>query len=190
FAYKLPSAPPGTASGPLVSIFNFNGALNYIKIGFVYTRYNNFIDQFPNAASTLTASSTRSLYQYAGGYTNTNTANLQYTSSHVFTSVGTFGSAQTLVRRKALGEWNRFYFTLPDARYAIYGLSSFDLPKSSTNLCSGNINIDAKLNSINSYTVTTTNASPQNFIFSADIFTVNHFMLCKPAVGDQFVFKN
>lgn len=45
------------------------------------------------------------------------------------------------------------------------------------------------MNSINSFTINTPNASPQNFVFSADIFTVNHFLLCKPAVGPQFVYK-
>lgn len=63
------------------------------------------------------------------------------------------------------------------------------MPKDAQSTCTGNINIDSKLNSINSYTITTTNANPQNFVFSADIYTVNHFLLCAPATGDRSVFK-
>ena len=47
--YRVPTTV--TAAGPQVSIFNFNGALQYIKIGFVYTRFNNQLDPVVTAGT-------------------------------------------------------------------------------------------------------------------------------------------
>jgi hypothetical protein len=81
------------------------------------------LDPAPLLANLATVGNLRSLYTIPTGYTG---GQLQYTSSHVFALATTFNTAQNLVRSAlATGGWNRFYFTLPDTRYAIYGLSSF-----------------------------------------------------------------
>ena len=91
----------------------------------------------------------------------------------------TFNTPVPLVRGTAATDFNQLYYRLPDARYAIYGITSFYLPKSATTVCS-TILINSTLNSINSFTVTTPNTTPQDVLFVADIFTVNTDNLCNP----------
>ncbi len=79
---------------------------------------------------------------------------------------------------------------LPDNRYSIFGLTGFNLPKNSKSNCSSTIWINATLDSINTYTVSTPNANPSDFFVSGDIFTVNVDKNCPPpdGVDDRFSF--
>ena len=109
---------------------------------------------------------------------------LLYSSSYMFASVTTFNSAVSVTRPPlphTITEFNQNYFHLPDTRYAIYGLTSFKVPKGASTTCS-TLLMNATLTNIDSYTVTSPNA-PTNVVFKADIFTKNIKDLCKPASG-------
>lgn len=167
---KIPTASPITSedgwtinygaapNGPTVIINNFGGALEYIKIGFVYSRFDDAL-----VATTYPYGST-----------------LLYTSSYIFEKVVKFNTTVP-IKRGALGsitDYNQHYYRLPDTRYAIYGLTAFSLPKSTTTVCGSQIWVNATLTSINTYNMFTPNLSPTNFYFSADIFTLNLDVLC------------
>lgn len=146
-------------SGPNVAFNNPNGAVTYMKVAFVISVMD----------TSFIASS------YPSG------SNMLYSSSYVFTTVTTFNEAVPIVQGTfASAEYNQLYFRLPDNRYAIYGITNFELPNTAS--CS-TILINATLNNIDSYTVTTPNGSPTNFFFVADIFTVNIDTLCRPTSG-------
>ena len=148
-----------TPYGPRVTITNLDNAVEYIKIAFVITR----------VASTA-----------ATGKVLPSGSGLLYSSSQIYTPVTTFNTPVALKQgTTALTDPNLYYYHLPDARYAIYGIHSFDLPKGSNISCS-TILVNATLNNIDSYTVTTPNTSPSDFMFAADIFTVNIDKLCNP----------
>jgi hypothetical protein len=57
-------------------------------------------------------------------------------------------------------------------------VTQFELPKNTNTVCS-TILINATLNSIDTFTMTTPNSNPTNFFFTADIFTVNLDNLCR-----------
>ena len=121
----------------------------------------------------------------ATGYPSTITTTasaLLYSASYIFTQVTTFNQEIAAVNGKAIGaiQYNNYYHHLVDTRYAIYGISMFDLPKTTNTTCS-TILMNATLNNIDSYTVTTPNDNPSNIYFSADIFTKNTDQLCVPS---------
>jgi hypothetical protein len=142
----------GAATGPQVTINNYGGALEWIKIGFVYSRLDEAATDYPLNSDLL------------------------YSSSYIYTQVINFNVTVPL-DPGASGQFNSHYTRLPDARYAIYGLSAFTLPYGNTTSCT-QLYVNATLNSISSYTVTTPNIAPTNVFFSADIFTVNVDVLC------------
>jgi hypothetical protein len=130
--------------------------VEYIKIAFVLSRF----DSQPSYAQT-----------YPSG------SSLLYSSSYVFTTVTTFNTAVPINQGVyGTSAYNQFYYHLPDARYAIYGITWFILPKNSKTSCS-TILLNGTLNSGDTLTVTTPNSNPTAF-FVADIFTVNTDYLC------------
>lgn len=145
--------------GPNVAIYNPNSALEYIKVAFVISRFDIALPTYPMGNSLL-----------------------QYSSSYIYTPVTTFNTAIPLHRGVNL---NPNYYQLPDARYAIYGITSFDLPRNVATSCSV-ISVDATLNNVNSITVNTANSNPTNIYFVGDIFTVNVDNLCAPSNGLPF----
>jgi hypothetical protein len=151
-AVNLVSSP----FGPVVSFYNPNTALEYIKVAFVLSRFDSAI---VNPAGT-----------YPSG------SRLLYTASYIYTPVTTFNSGVAAQRGAT---FNQRYYQLPDARYAIYGITQFDLPKNTNTVCS-TILINATLNSVDTFTITTPNSNPTSFFFVADIFTVNLDNLCNP----------
>ena len=131
-----------------------------MKVAFVHSKYDSGVLYYPTGSAML------------------------YSSSYVFTNVTVFNSG-VAIQQGAFGsttEFNQIYYHLPDARYAIYGITSFNLPQNSNTSCS-TILIDATLNSIDTYTITTPNINPTDFFFQADIFTVNIDNLCRPTVA-------
>ena len=146
-------------SGPHVAFYNPDAALTYIKVAFVYSR----LDYFLTIAG--------------GGSTYPAGSNMLYSSSYVFTNVTTFNTAVAITRATTTTEFNRFYYHLPDTRYAIYGITNFDIPQGAG--CT-TIKVNATLDSIDAFTVTTPNANPANMFFVADIFTKNIDQLCQP----------
>lgn len=143
--------------GPNVAFFNPATALEYIKVVFVISRFDSGL-----AATTYPRGSV-----------------MQYSSSYIYTPVTIFNKAVPVLKGVAL---NPDYYQLPDTRYAIYGVTSFDLPKNTNTSCS-TILINATLDNINTYTMTTPNSNPASFLFVADIFTVNVDRLCAPTDG-------
>jgi hypothetical protein len=129
--------------------------LTYIKVAFVLSRFD-----FGLTATTYPVGSA-----------------MLFSASHVFTRVSTFNSAVAIQHGAiASAAFNQLYYRLPDTRYAIYGITSFELPSSGT--CS-TLQVNATLNSIDTFTITTPNSSPAQFFFAADIFTVNVDQLCR-----------
>ena len=147
--------------GPRVAFYNPDTALTFIKVAFVYSRHDYFL--------TIAA----------GGPTYPSGSNMLYSSSYVFTNVTTFNTAVAITRGTAgsTTEFSQYYYHLPDARYAIYGITNFDIPQGTG--CS-TLKVNATLDSIDAYTVTTPNANPANMFFVADIFTKNIDQLCQP----------
>jgi hypothetical protein len=148
--------------GPAVAFNNPNNAMEFIKIAFVISRLD---DGAGGAAKTYPVGST-----------------LLYSSSYIFTPVSTFNTPVAVVRGTAALAFNRNYYHLPDTRYAIYGITQFFLPKTSSSACT-TISINSTLNSIDAFTITTPNSNPTNFFFEADIFTVNIDRLCVPTAA-------
>jgi hypothetical protein len=105
-------------------------------------------------------------------------SNLLYSSSYVYTPVTTFNTPVPIDQGSSGSptSFNQFYYQLPDARYAIYGITWFILPKNTNTSCS-TILINGTLNGGNTLTITTPNSNPTAF-FVADIFTVNLGALC------------
>ena len=153
-----PAPPPGTPVGPQVSFYNPGLAVTFIKVAFVHSRFDY--------ARTLPAA----VPLYPAG------SNMLYSSSYVFTDVTQFNTA-VAITRGGTGQFSQFYHHLPDARYAIYGLTTFDLPQGAG--CT-TILVNATLDSIDAFTVTTPNLNPANMFFVADIFTKNIDQLCQP----------
>ena len=158
-------AVPG---GPRVAFYNPSGAIAFIKVAFVHSRFD-YRFTFRSGSATTT---------YPSG------SAMLYSSSYVFTNVSTFNSpvainrpADTAAGIALIDNWNRRYYHLPDARYAIYGLTNFDIPQGSG--CT-TLKVNATLNNIDSYTIETPNANPTNMFFVADIFTKNIDQLCQP----------
>ena len=158
----------GTPGGPQVAFYNPNGAITFIKVAFIHSRFDY---QFTFRSGSATAT-------YPSG------SAMLYSSSYVFTNVSTFNSpvaitrpADTTAGIALTNNWNRRYYHLPDTRYAIYGLTNFDIPQGSG--CT-TLKVNATLNSIDAYTIETPNANPTNMFFVADIFTKNVDQLCQP----------
>ena len=152
-----------TPYGPLVYLHNPDSALVYMKMAFVISRFDN--------------------EKIDTGYPSTISPNdpseLLYSSSYIFTQVTSFNTAIAAVNKATIGtiEYNNYYYHLVDTRYAIYGITSFELPKDNTTSCS-TILINATLDNIDTFTVTTPNDNPTNVFFAADIFTKNTDTLC------------
>jgi hypothetical protein len=171
-----------TPAGPTVVVSSQGGALEYIKVAFVYSVMDTAFKPVQPA-------------QYPSIYLESAvtpfTSGLSYSSSYVFTKVSTFNAAVPIQQgdtTKTTGTgltYNQHYMRLPDARYAIYGLTGFSFPRNKNSSCSSNIWVNSTLNSINTYTINTPNSNPTNFWFSADIFTVNVADLCIPADGSS-----
>ena len=153
----------GVPKGPNVAFYNPNLAITYIKVAFVHSR----VDWH------LTAAGGAPTATYPSGSV------MLYSSSYVFTSVSEF-NVPVAINRGTWGSttlFNQNYYHLPDTRYAIYGLTNFDIPQGSG--CS-TIKVNATLDSIDAFTITTPNANPANMFFVADIFTKNIDQLCQP----------
>ena len=154
-----------------MTFYNPDSAVNYIKVAFVHSRFDY---QLTDAAAG------------AGLGTYPSQSNMLYSSSYVFTEVTTLNTAVSItagVITSVTGtdlNFNRRYYHLPDTRYAIYGLTNFEFPTSTS--CT-NIKIDATLNSIDLFTISTLNTGVTNLFFVADIFTKNIDALCQPAAG-------
>lgn len=140
--------PAANPTGPSVSFYNPNAAITFIKVAFVHSRFDW---QLTNAG---------------GGNVYPTDSTMIYSSSYVFTSVSTFNSPVAIIQ----GSFNNLYYHLPDTRYAIYGITNFNLPQGSG--CT-TIKLNVTLDSIDAYTVTTPNANPAEIFFTADIFTKN-----------------
>ena len=153
--------------GHNVAIFNPNSALEYIKVAFVISRFDSALATNP-PTNPPTYPMGNSL--------------LQYSSSYIYTPVTIFNTAVPVQKGINL---NPNYYQLPDARYAIYGVTAFDFPQNVNTSCS-TILINATLDNINTYTLTTPNSNPTNVFFVADIFTVNVDNLCAPTDGTPF----
>jgi hypothetical protein len=164
--------------GPSVYVNSQNGALQYIKVAFVYSVFDAYY--VPNQS---TFQNTPSNY-YPGSV-------LSYSSSYVFDKVAHFNTATPIKQGNPSQTvaptitYNQHYMRLPDARYAIYGLTSFSFPQNANSSCTTSISVSTILNSINTYTINTPNPNPTNFYFSADIFTVNVDNLCIPSDGSS-----
>ncbi len=177
--YGVDAAP----AGPVVYVDSQGGALQYIKLAFVYS----IMDAFYKPAQ---GGATRYPTVYNENPEAPFSSALSYSSSYVFTKVSTFNAAVPIIQgdttKTTLADgitYNQWYMTLPDARYAIYGLSGFSIPKNKNSVCTSTLWVNATLNNINTYTVSTPNANPANFWFSADIFAKNVFEICTPADG-------
>jgi hypothetical protein len=98
------------------------------------------------------------------------------------TNVSTFNEGVAIIQGDTTTTtgFNQRYYSLPDARYAIYGLTNFDIPTGST--CT-TLKMNATLDNIDTYTVTTPNSNIANVLFVADIFTKSVTELCQPANG-------
>ena len=149
-------------SGPQVSFTNPDSAITFIKIAFVHSRFDMALSD---------------VIVGAGLGTYPSQSNMIYSSSYIFTSVGTTNSAVSITQGAAVAtEFNQKYYHLPDTRYAIYGLTGFEFP---TGTSCTTIKINATLDNIDTYTVTTPNTAT-NLFFVADIFTKNIDQLCQP----------
>ena len=115
------------------------------------------------------------------GSTYPSGSSMLYSSSYVFTTVTTFNEAIP-IQRGTGATFNQLHYVLPDTKYAIYGITRFQLPRDSTNTCS-TISINATLDNINQFTVTTPNSNPTDIFFAADIFTKNVDTLCNTGTG-------
>jgi hypothetical protein len=107
-------------------------------------------------------------------------SNLLYSSSYIYSNVTTFNTPVP-IDHGTLGSptaFNQLYYHLPDARYAVYGITWFILPKNTNTSCS-TILLNGTLSTGDTLTVTTPNSNPTAF-FVADIFTVNLNVLCNP----------
>lgn len=92
----------------------------------------------------------------------------------------------TLIDTDRTQNYNNLYQNLPTTKYAIYGLSSFEL--SDTSACS-TFNIDLSINTANSYTLVADNTDYLTSVFfQADIFTANNNNLCNN--GAEFTTLN
>lgn len=152
-AVNLASSP----YGPVLSYYNPQGAMEYIKVAIVLSRFDSAVVSPANT--------------YPSG------SLLLYTSSYLYTPVTTFNESIPIQRGTVAAAFNQRYYHLPDARYSIYGVTSFDLPQNTNTSCS-TILINGTLNSIDTFTVFTPNSNPTSFFFAADIFTVNLDVLC------------
>lgn len=172
---KYTTTPP---AGPAVFVDTQGGALQYIKLAFVYSVMD--ILYKPGQAKT-----THYPTVYQEDAVNSLSSILSYSSSYVFTKVSTFNAAVPIIQglTATTTQYNQYYMTLPDARYAIYGLSGFSFPKNKNSQCSSTIWVNATLNNINTYTISTPNPNPTDFWFSADIFVKNIFEICTPSDG-------
>ena len=87
-------------AGPRVKIHNFDGALQYIKVGFVFSRFPNELDPTdkPLVPSRYSTSSLRSLYTIPSGYTG---GQLIYTASYIFDKTNVFNNPVSIKRATA-----------------------------------------------------------------------------------------
>jgi len=98
---------------------------------------------------------------------------LQYSSSHVFTTVTQYNNEVALSKGDK-SSYNQYYFSLPDATYLIYGLSAFSFnSQTNSTLISVMVNM-AKDN----YWVISPSNSVQGVTISADMFIKNVMQLC------------
>ena len=168
---NAPTTGPGTVvityanpGGPQVYFYNPNGAITFIKVAFVHSRFDYQFTARSGSATTTYPSGSAMLYS----------------SSYVFTNVSSFNAPVVIAAPADIAvanTWNRRYYHLPDTRYAIYGLTNFDIPQGTG--CT-TLKVNATLNSIDAYTIETPNANPTNMFFVADIFTKNVDQLCQP----------
>jgi hypothetical protein len=172
----------GTPAGPVIYVNSQGGALQYVKVAFVYSVMDTKFKPDQTANPLYPA-----VYQRMPVTPFTST--LSYSSSYIFTKVASFNTAVPIAQgdtTKTSGAtitYNQHYMRLPDARYAIYGLTGFSFPQNKNSLCSSTIWVNTTLNNINTYTISTPNSNPSNFWFSADIFSANVFTLCTPSDG-------
>lgn len=185
FLITFGSAAPATPFGPNIYVDTQGGALQYIKVAFVYSVMDTaFVPAFTALYPTL----------YIQPLPPNPVSALSYSSSYVFAKVSRFNTSVPIQRgdptitTDALAaaantniNYNQHYMRLPDTRYAIYGLSGFSFPKNRNTSCSSTIWVNSTLDNINTYTVNTPNSNPTDFFFTADIFTVNVFTLCTPS---------
>lgn len=179
-------------AGPRVFVNNQGGALEYIKMGFVFSIFDSAFKPVQGPTTLYPSVYLRDLpvpRTTPGSY-------LSYSSSYIFEKVSKFNTSvpikqgdDTKVNFPDIN-WNQHYMRLPDNRYSIFGLTGFNLPKNSKSNCTATIWINATLDSINTYTVNTPNANPADFFVSGDIFTVNVDKICPPPEGvdDRFSF--
>lgn len=167
-----------TPAGPVVYVGNQNGALQYIKLAFVYSVMDS-------AYKPTQSPTTHYPTVYHEDLVNQKSSALSYSSSYVFTKVSKFNVAVPITQGDTTKttDYNQHYMTLPDARYAIYGLTGFSFPKNKNSLCSSTIWVNSTLDNINTYTISTPNPNPTDFWFSADIFVKNIFEICTPSDG-------
>jgi len=138
-----------TPNGPEVSIPYQQNKLTWIQISFVFVRMDYFAVNYPLNSQ------------------------LQYSSSHIFTSVNTFNTPIPF-SRGATNQYNQNYFLLPDNKYSIYGLTSFSLNNyTAAATFSLFVSVDRS-----SATINTVGNSVSNVIISGDIFIKNVEKLC------------
>lgn len=105
---------------------------------------------------------------------------LQYSSSHIFTSVNKYNAHVNLLQGDS-NNYNQNYFLLPDTTYLLYGLSAFSLNKlSSSPLYSVMINLDRS-----GYWIVSPLNSVQGVVLSGDVFIKNVMNLCNAKLNEQ-----
>ena len=110
-------AIPGP-NGPSVSVKSWTDALEYIKVGFVYSRFDkNFIKTYTPTGK----------QEYSGNYYDPTTSYSQhlFSASYIYQQVTKFNEAVNLEQKSSATDYNTHYYKLPDARYSIFGLSQF-----------------------------------------------------------------
>ena len=145
-----PAVPTSPPYGPKVKVPG--GNLVQLQISFVYTRMDFYAPHYPLNSE------------------------LQYSSSHIFESVGTSINLKTKLERGGVNDFNQNYFLLPEATYLIYGLSSFttDAGASPIDPLSITLNLDKE-----HYWCNIPYSNVQGVIISADLFVQNVMQLCQ-----------
>jgi hypothetical protein len=145
----------GSLTGPLVTLNNYNGQLQSIKVAFVFTVINSY--PLDNGVD--------STFQYS------------YSGLYVAVSPSTFG-VETLMQNT--DTYNKLLLQVPTTKYMIFGLSSFVLLDGSS--CTS-VQMSLAINTPNAYTFTANNANyTQSVIFQADIYTANNGALCNAQI--------
>jgi hypothetical protein len=143
---------PGNLAGPQVTLNNYGGQLETIKVAFVFTVINEFpVDM-----------GVSSLFQYS------------YSGIYQQVAASTYG-IQSIISTTGTDN-NALMTKLPTTKYMIFGLSSFELLR--TSACTS-LSMALSINTPSSYTFTANNVNYlQNVVFQADIYTANNGDLC------------